>query len=228
MRGLAALGLVIVGAVVTFAVYTFGWHDDDDGHQGASDDRARHVYILKQGDVVRIPGAAARCKVSHEAGIPNLFCVHTGRTRYQAILWKDRADLYDLARNGEPMVPTYSVPSLRVPLSAFAGARQGHGRTLSITGAGYAREQINSSCCTVALRLEFRISRPRGSVDAASALATVIRVRVFDRQWFANGKPAPRVGETGTIRLRGRNIYEGLTGAYYCRPTTWRSKLCGA
>jgi hypothetical protein len=61
---------------------------------------------------VRVP-AAARCEVSAEGGIPNLFCVHTGRTRYQVVLWKDQADLYDLARHGEPMVPTYSVPGLR-------------------------------------------------------------------------------------------------------------------
>jgi hypothetical protein len=115
-----------------------------------------------------------------------------------------------------------------VTLSTFAGVRQGHGRTLTITDAGQAREQINSSCCRVALRLEFRISRPRGTIDAATALATVTRVRVLDRQWFTKVNPAPRVGETGTIRLHARNIYEGLTRVYYCRPATWRYKLCGA
>lgn len=112
--------------------------------------------------------------------------------------------------------------------STFAGARQGHGRTLTITDAGQAREQINSSCCKVALRLEFRVSRPRGSVEAATARATVTRVQVLDRRWFTKANPAPRVGETGTIRLRGRNVYEGLTRVYYCRPATWRYKLCGA
>ena len=228
MRGLVVLGIVIGGAVAAFAVYTLRWHDESGGARRAGNDRTRHVYTLKQGDVVHVPGAAVRCEVSHEAGIPNLFCVHTGRTRYQSVLWKDRADLYDLARHGEPMVPTYSVPSLRGPLSAFSGVRQGHGRTLSITDAGYAREQINSGCCKVALRLEFRLSRPGGGVDAATAVATVTRVRVGDRQWFGKGTPPPRVGETGTIRLRDRNVYEGLTHVYYCRPATWRYKLCGA
>jgi hypothetical protein len=114
MKGLAALGIVVGGAVAAFAVYTFAWHDDGDSLRGTpSDGQVRHVYTLAQGDAVRVPGAAARCEVSAEGGIPNLFCVHTGRTRNQVVIWKDQADLYDLARHGEPMVPTYSVPSSR-------------------------------------------------------------------------------------------------------------------
>jgi hypothetical protein len=112
-------------------------------------------------------------------------------------------------------------------VSTFAGARQGHGRTLTITNTGQAREQINSICCKVAVRLEFRISRPHGTVDDATALATVTRVRVLDRQWFTKANPAPRVGQTGTIRLRDHNVYEGFTRVYYCRPATWRFRLCG-
>jgi hypothetical protein len=113
MKALAALGIVTAGAVTAFAVYTFGWHDD-----GASRRRAptvapgHHVYTLTEGDVVRVPAAAARCEVSGEAGVPNFYCVHTGRTGYQVFLWTDRADLYDLARHGPEMVPTYSVPGL--------------------------------------------------------------------------------------------------------------------
>ena len=114
MKGLAALGIVVGGAVAAFAVYTFGWHDGDgSGRATPRIDQPRRVYTLDQGDAVRVPAAAARCEVQAEGGIPNLFCVHTGRTRYQVVLWKDQADLYDLARHGEPMVPTYSVPSLR-------------------------------------------------------------------------------------------------------------------
>jgi len=114
MKGLAALGIVVGGAVAAFAVYTFAWHDDGESRRDTpSDTQVGHVYTLGQGDAVRIPAAAARWEVSAEGGIANLFCVHTGRTRYQVILWKDQADLYDLAQHGEPMAPTYSVPSLR-------------------------------------------------------------------------------------------------------------------
>ena len=98
MKGLAALGIVVGGAVAAFAVYTLAWHDDgDSGRDAPSDAQARHVYTLAQVDAVRVPAVAARCEVSAEGGIPNLFCVHTGRTRYQVVLWKDQADLYDLA-----------------------------------------------------------------------------------------------------------------------------------
>jgi hypothetical protein len=114
MNQLRTLGIVVGGVVAVFAIYTFGWHDDGGGRPTISTvPRRHHVYTLNEGEVVRIPAAAARCEVSQEAGIPNFYCVHTGRTRYQVFLWSDRADLYDLARHGEPMVPTYSVPGVR-------------------------------------------------------------------------------------------------------------------
>jgi hypothetical protein len=95
MKGLAALGIVVGGALAAFAVYTLAWHDDDSSRRATpTGERVRHVYTLAQGDAVRVPVAAARCEVSSEGGIPNLFCVHTGRTRYQVVLWKDQADLF--------------------------------------------------------------------------------------------------------------------------------------
>jgi hypothetical protein len=116
MKRFRTLGIVVAGAVAAFAIYTFGWQDNSGGPRTtAAVARRDHVYTLSEGDVVRVPAAAARCEVSGEAGIPNFYCVHTGRTRYQVFLWSDRADLYDLARHGEPMVPTYSVPSIRMP-----------------------------------------------------------------------------------------------------------------
>jgi hypothetical protein len=111
MKALGALAIVIGGAVVAFAIYTFAWHDDRTDETRAVA-QGHHVYTLREGDAVRVPAAAARCEVSGEGGIPNFYCVHTGRTGYQVFLWKDRADLYDLARHGEPMVPTYAVQGL--------------------------------------------------------------------------------------------------------------------
>lgn len=117
MKRLHTFGIVVVvGAVAAFAIYTFGWRDNGGGSGGGTIPTVagrHHIFTLSEGDVVRVPPAAARCEVSQEAGIPNFYCVHTGRTRYQVFLWSDRADLYDLARHGEPMVPTYSVPGIR-------------------------------------------------------------------------------------------------------------------
>jgi hypothetical protein len=113
VKVLGAIAIATGGAVAVFGIYTFGWHDDNRGHHSTSTvARGHHVYNVNAGDVVHVPAAAARCEVSGEAGIPNFYCVHTGRTGYQVFLWKDRADFYDLARHGEPMVPTYSVPGV--------------------------------------------------------------------------------------------------------------------
>jgi hypothetical protein len=111
MKAVGALAIVIGGAVIAFAIYTFAWHNEQaDGTRPVA--QGSHVYTVRQGDVVHVPAAAARCEVSGEAGIPNFYCVHTGRSGYQVFLWKDSADLYDLARHGEPMVPTYTVQGL--------------------------------------------------------------------------------------------------------------------
>ncbi|SRR6266508_6793971 len=69
-------------------------------------------FTIRQGDAIRVPAAATQCEASGEAGIPNLFCTHLGsRSRYQVVFWSDEVQVYDLARHGEPMVPTFVVPS---------------------------------------------------------------------------------------------------------------------
>ena len=116
MKPLAGLAIVVGGAVAAFAVYTFGWRQSDTNHQTArafvTTETGRHrLYTIRQGDVIRVPAAATECEASGEAGIPNLFCTRMGsRSRYQVVFWMDGVDLYDLARHGEPMVPTFSVP----------------------------------------------------------------------------------------------------------------------
>ena len=113
MKLLSVVAIVTAGALAAFAIYTFGWHNKNGGGRITSPvAQGRNVYTVGEGDVVHVPVAAVRCEVSHEAGVPNFYCVHTGRTRYQVFLWKDRADLYDLARHGEPMLPTYTVPGV--------------------------------------------------------------------------------------------------------------------
>jgi hypothetical protein len=69
--------------------------------------------LLRDGDSFRDPRTGTSCQLTGEAGTPNIFCTH-GRemsSRFQVVFWADRADLYDVSRHGEPMVPTYSVPS---------------------------------------------------------------------------------------------------------------------
>jgi len=122
-KRITALAIVVAGAVGAFAVYTFGWRDTDGNRQTrtvyVTTETGRHrLYTVRSGDVIRDPATLTQCESSGEAGIPNLFCTHTGdRSRYQVVFWSDAVDVYDLARHGEPMVPTFSVPAKLKPSS---------------------------------------------------------------------------------------------------------------
>jgi hypothetical protein len=116
VKAFAALGIVVAGAVGMFAVYTFGWRDSGGEPQAdvvvAAD--GHRIYTIRHGDVIRVPATATECVADQEATFPRLFCMRTGpRARYQVAFWSDSVDLYDLARHGEPMEPTFSVPATR-------------------------------------------------------------------------------------------------------------------
>jgi hypothetical protein len=113
LKGLAALGIVVVGAVAGFTVYTLGWRDSGDSQSDSASVSvgARQVFTVHQGDIVNVPATATRCEASHEGGIPNLFCTRSDRSRYQVVFWKDEVQVYDLARHLGPMVPTFVVPA---------------------------------------------------------------------------------------------------------------------
>ena len=110
----------------------------------------------------------------------------------------------------------------------FAGAWWGHTRQLVIARDGVAKEHIDDGCCIPVIVLDFRVSRAHGTWRDGRALATVIRVRYRNRQYFTKSHPAPRVGETRTIRLKGGLLVEGLTGAVYCNGRTKTPGRCGA
>jgi hypothetical protein len=116
-KALFGLAIVVGGSVAALGIYTFGWHESSDDRNARSPqittETGRHrLYTIRNGDVIRLSTTATECEVSGEAGIPNLFCTPIGSGgRYQVVFWNDRVDVYDLARHGEPMVPTFSVPA---------------------------------------------------------------------------------------------------------------------
>ena len=122
-KHITAFAIVVAGTVGAFAVYTLGWRDTGGRNQTGdvyiTTETGRHrLYTIRDGDVIRDPATLTQCESSGEAGIPNLFCTHTGnRSRYQVVFWSDAVDVYDLARHGEPMVPTFSVPAKLKPVS---------------------------------------------------------------------------------------------------------------
>jgi hypothetical protein len=66
---------------------------------------ARHVWVGRQGDVLRVPAAATRCVVSVEGGAPDLFCARMPRGRYTVSFFKSGLDVW---RNGNPDKPAFS------------------------------------------------------------------------------------------------------------------------
>ena len=66
-----------------------------------------HVYTGRLYDVFRVPGAALRCEVSHEAGAPNVSCGHVpySHARYQVVFHRDNILVYRL---GHPDNPVWS------------------------------------------------------------------------------------------------------------------------
>jgi hypothetical protein len=88
VKALGALAIVAAAAVAGFAIYTFGWHEDSGPR--------KHVYTLRDGDVVLRPQAATRCETSGEGGSPNLFCTRIGGGRHQVIFYRDTVLVWPL------------------------------------------------------------------------------------------------------------------------------------
>jgi hypothetical protein len=64
-----------------------------------------NLFIGRPGDMFRVPGAAAECTASGEAGIPNLYCTHYPGVRYQVYFYTDRLQVW---QNGNPDAPVFS------------------------------------------------------------------------------------------------------------------------
>ncbi|MBV8258867.1 MAG: hypothetical protein JO073_13720 [Actinobacteria bacterium] len=115
----------------------------------------------------------------------------------------------------------------RSPLTPLVGTWIGHTRTLQVTRAGTAREVVDDGCCTFVVALDLKLSHPRRVGRETVATATVVHVRVGDRKSFPPGRKPPRVGDVGTLRLRGQIVTDSLTGDIYCGPRA-RAGACGA
>jgi hypothetical protein len=117
----------------------------------------------------------------------------------------------------------------KATLDTFAGTWQAHARTLKVKRTGSGQEWVTLGLGHFVIALRFRVSQPRGTPDDATATATVTAVRLGDRSVFIAARPAPRVGESRTIRLRD-GVITGLTGDHYCGPTAgdWIDAGCGA
>src|SRR5512133_847849 len=106
-----AIGVGIAfGVVVTLAAFgaivLMGGKDSTTNTPATPAPRRPVVYTLHWGDVVRDPRTGTLCEATGEAGLPNLLCRHTYRSRYEAVFWKDELQVY--GPGSGPLEPTYS------------------------------------------------------------------------------------------------------------------------
>jgi hypothetical protein len=73
---------------------------------------SERLYTIRYGDVIRYPGTATRCMATGEAGLPHLFCVHTGRSRFQVVFDSYGVKVYDLRPPNEAFVSDFDLPGL--------------------------------------------------------------------------------------------------------------------
>ena len=96
----------------------------------------------------------------------------------------------------------------RATLATFAGYWYGHTRGLAI-------------------RISYRLARPRGTTTDALVRIRVTSVRLYNKAIYWKGKPRPRVGQVGTLRVKKNLVFDSITDTYFCGPRA-RPGRCGA
>lgn len=119
----------------------------------------------------------------------------------------------------------------RASLATFAGDWSGHGRSLTITRSGKAHISVNDGCCDTLIKFDFKLSHPRGGGGRATAKVVVTKVQILDERAFTTGGgsfKAPKVGQVGTLRLRGGVVTEPYLKITFCDRAQGMKGTCGA
>jgi hypothetical protein len=76
--------------------------------------------------------------------------------------------------------------------------------------------------------LRLKLSHPRGTKHVGSVAFRVTSVQVHDPSAYSRSFPAPRVGQTGRLKLRYGVITESVTRTNYCNEAAQLKGTCGA
>jgi hypothetical protein len=109
----------------------------------------------------------------------------------------------------------------------FAGRWLGHTRWLRVLPAGTGRERLDAGCCELVFEISFRITRVSRAHASPRAEFTITAAHLGDPKFFNQRYPAPRVGQTGTLRLRHGVVTDALTGGTYCNREAGAAGVCG-
>jgi hypothetical protein len=114
------------------------------------------------------------------------------------------------------------------PVAPFAGHWTGHTRTLTITSAGIGKEVIDDGCCDRVMSFHMKLSKIHGTRAAASARVRIVSIPFIHKADFSPQFPAPKIGQTGTLRLRDGVITEPFFKTTFCSPDKQLTGACGA
>ena len=128
-----------------------------------------------------------------------------------------------------PVAALLAAAALAAPqptLAPFVGTWYGHTRTIAIARDGRAVESVGDGCCDPIMDLRLRVTSPRRIGAELVATVVVTGVRMHDRRALPPGRRPPRVGQSGTLRLRAHVLVDTVTGDNYCG--NGAKPVCGA
>ncbi len=113
-----------------------------------------------------------------------------------------------------------AAPDFKAFTALWAGPR----RLLSIDAEGKVTEMVSDDTGAEIIRLSYQLEDPDASAEVAFAQATVTAVKVSKRK-LVNGR-VPRVGDSGTIRVRKGVVTPPFLKTTYCTPAATKRGSC--
>lgn len=107
----------------------------------------------------------------------------------------------------------------------LVGSYTGHTRVLTVSSTGLVTERLDDGTDPV-IQLTYQLSAPKVTGGTTTASSVLTKVTVFDRKAIS-GAP-PKVGNTGTITLRGGIITPPYLQTTYCNSSAAAKGQCGA
>jgi hypothetical protein len=110
--------------------------------------------------------------------------------------------------------------------SALAALWAGPRRLLSIDSEGKVTEMVTDETGARIIDLTYQLEDPVTKADLSTAKATITKVRVGKRK-LVNGR-VPRVGDTGTVRVRKGVVTPPFLRTTYCTPAATKRGECAS
>lgn len=105
---------------------------------------------------------------------------------------------------------------------------QAHTSMLKVTSSGLATESVGNGCCDPLIDMTYQLSNPRVQSMVARATARLVSVHVYAGWSSPSAKAPPKVGDIGTVTVRGGLFTEPFNGFVFCDSRQAQAGKCGA